>query len=187
VGDESIEADTGSGGDGPRASAGRWRLGLRRWFRPSLVRLLTYLDGGATSATLTERCGAAEDRLQANDRHTMILYRKADGMASHLEGLSRDHLDLNAQFLARVNQLTSHAETISGLGRRQDELDARVQTVSALHWDYLAITRRLAVLEDLLAERRDDSIGPARPATPPENQPSIPFPGLDAAARSRVC
>ena len=65
------------------------------------------------------------------------------------------------------------------LTRRQDELDAKVQTLMALGWDHVALARRLASLEDQVAVLT----GSTRPRLVREvdPHPSILFPGLDSA------
>lgn len=118
----------------------------------------------------------AESRLDQAERHIEILLHKSHGTSVHLEGLSGDHLDLNARFESRVVQLSAIARSVEGLDHRQDELDEKLQAVHALHWDHIALARRLAVLEDLLAA----SSGPM------ESERSIPFPGFEKDARSRV-
>jgi hypothetical protein len=67
-----------------------------------------------------------------------------------------------------------------------DRLDQRVETVLAFSWDYVAMVRRLAAIEDQLAVLTGHT-----PAVPEEtdSQPSIRFPSLDPVPepRSKVC
>lgn len=72
---------------------------------------------------------------------------------------------------------------VAALRARQDRMAGQLQTAVALGWDYVALTRRLAVLED-----RVESLMPAgRPADadPADAYTSIPFP-VDEA-RAKVC
>jgi hypothetical protein len=71
------------------------------------------------------------------------------------------------------------------LRKRQEELSERVETVQAFGWDYVAMVRRLAVLEDQLAELTGQT---APPSEEVDSQPSILFPGFDSdsEARSKV-
>ena len=82
--------------------------------------------------------------------------------------------------------LTGVQSDVATLTRRQDEIDQRLETVQAFGWDYVAMVRRLAVIEDQLAALT----GQAAPGSDDaETQPSILFPGFDPAAegRSKVC
>jgi hypothetical protein len=82
--------------------------------------------------------------------------------------------------------LQSVREQVDGLAKRQDEVDERVEMVLSFGWDYVAMVRRLAVLEDQLVALT----GQATPAADEgESQPSILFPSLDVSpeARSKVC
>jgi hypothetical protein len=77
-------------------------------------------------------------------------------------------------------------DDVDKLTKRQDEVDERVEAVLAFGWDYVAMVRRLAVLEDQLVALT----GQATPAADEgESQPSILFPSLDVTpeARSKVC
>jgi len=114
-----------------------------------------------------------------------LVLRKAEQLGAHLEGLSAEHGELRAghgelrtELVKRVSQLNTLSETTGGLGRRQDETEDRFEAVKALHWDHVALARRLAVIEDLLSV-------PA-PSGGEEPRPSIPFPGLEDGARARV-
>ena len=74
------------------------------------------------------------------------------------------------------------------LTRRQNELNERLETVQAFGWDYVAMVRRLAVLEDQLATLTGQAPAPVDEA---DTQASIRFPSLDLEptpeARSKVC
>jgi len=125
------------------------------------------------------RISAAEARLDSFDWHAAVLHPRTEGLAAHLAGLSDDHRGLHTEVQARIVQLTALSGSVSDLGRRQDELDEKLGGVQALHWDHVALARRLAVIEDLLATRSGADGGEARP--------SVPFPGLgDDESRSRV-
>jgi hypothetical protein len=68
------------------------------------------------------------------------------------------------------------------LRKRQDELTERVETIQAFGWDYVAMVRRLAVLEDQLA----DLTGQTAPSEEGQAGPSILFPGLEPARDPRA-
>jgi hypothetical protein len=74
-------------------------------------------------------------------------------------------------------------QEVALLRGRQDRMAAQLQTAVALGWDYVALTRRLAVLED----RVESLLPAARPGEPEalDGYTSIPFP-VDEA-RARVC
>jgi glycosyltransferase involved in cell wall biosynthesis len=74
---------------------------------------------------------------------------------------------------------------IESLTKRQEELAERVETIQAFGWDYVAMVRRLAALEDHLATMNGQA-GP--PFEDGDSRPSILFPGFDdeAQARSKV-
>jgi hypothetical protein len=59
--------------------------------------------------------------------------------------------------------------------RRQDELDAKLQTLMALGWDHVAMARRLAALEDQIASLSGSTQTVSDEGDP---HPSILFPGL---------
>lgn len=126
------------------------------------------------------RLDQAESRLDQAEWRLDVLHRQADGMSSHLQGLTGEHQALNTRFESSRVQLTAVADSVAGLGRRQDELDETLQAFNALHWDHVALARRLALIEDILAGTADPS-GAQSPT-----RPSIPFPGLDENARTRV-
>lgn len=119
----------------------------------------------------------AESRLDQADRSFDDLRRQIEGTSQHLESLTGEHHELDARFEKRVIQLLSIARSVEGLDRDQRELEEKLEAVRALHWDHIALTRRLAAIEDRLA------------ATPPtvELERPIPFPGFEDAARSRAC
>ncbi|MCA1685167.1 MAG: hypothetical protein LC745_04130, partial [Planctomycetia bacterium] len=101
-----------------------------------------------------------------------VLHQKNEGLVAHLEGL-------DSEARATSADLRKLFERIGHLGRRQDELDAKLETVHALHWDHVALAHRLSVIEDLLAAPRPVKNDAPRP-------PSIPFPGLDDGPISQV-
>lgn len=69
------------------------------------------------------------------------------------------------------------------MAKRQDELAEQVHTTAALGWDYVALVRRLATIEDQLAVLTGSAV-PAGDAG--DGEASILFPGLEKAAR-KVC
>lgn len=89
---------------------------------------------------------------------------------------------LIARLDADETSLRGACEDVERLSKRQDDLEERVETVLAFGWDYVAMVRRLAVLEDQLAILTGQNTPTADEADP---QPSILFPSLDP--RSKVC
>ena len=85
--------------------------------------------------------------------------------------LTAEHRDLNARFESRVVQVTAIGRSVEGLYKDQAELNETFQALRDLHWDHVALARRLAAIEDILA-RADVS------AEEPSEAPSLPFPGL---------
>lgn len=129
-----------------------------------------------------KRADSAEARFVAAETNLGVLFKKSDGLSAHLSGLTADHQALNGQVQSRIVQIETICQATEGLGRRQTELDEKIQAFQALHWDHVALARRLAVIEDLLAAQ-----GGTIPIPPTiEASPSIPFPGLDDQARSQV-
>ena len=102
--------------------------------------------------------------------------RQIEGTSKHLESLTGEHHELDARFEKRVIQLLSIARSVEGLDRDQRELEEKLEAVRALHWDHIALTRRLSAIEGLLA------------ASPPtvESELPLPFPGFEDASRSRA-
>ncbi|GAC1466498.1 MAG: hypothetical protein NVSMB9_07130 [Isosphaeraceae bacterium] len=130
-----------------------------------------------------KRLDSAESRLDGNDVQSDLLRRKCEGMAAHLEGLSNEHRQLQHEMQKRIVQLTAYANSLEGLDRGQAELREKFEAVDALHWDHVALARRLALIEDHLSL-----------PTPTEDEAneaggrnfSIPFPGFADNTRRRA-
>jgi hypothetical protein len=96
-------------------------------------------------------------------------------------------------FLRQVELYQEIDHELNDLSRRQDELAEQLKTTLAFGWDYVAMVRRLAVLEDQIAS----VTGTAAPiVNDAESRTSILSPGLTCAqdesngepeARSKVC
>ena len=174
---------------GPKAAAvAVVRRLFRTVLRPSSARLAELL--GALSGRLDEH----EGRIARVDRNVALaeargvarveaVLRKADGLSGHIDGLDRDHRGLATEFAWRKSRVESIAEVMGKLSARMDDLDERIRRVEALHWDHVALARRLGVIEDLLASGSGDARtavegGAARPL--------IPFPGLEGVPQARV-
>ena len=65
-----------------------------------------------------------------------------------------------AQLTATQAQLTQALETVTvrlaELAERQDEIDRKAAVVAAVTWDHVALTRRLAMIEDALITSPSD-------------------------------
>jgi hypothetical protein len=129
--------------------------------------------------TIHAKLDRLEARLDRQDWYKDDLYRKSDGLSTHLEGLGRDHLALAAGVEVRVAQLESLSRSVAGINGRLDAIDEKLSALQAFHWDHVALTRRLAAIEDVLA-----SAGPEARSTIEEgaNRPLLPFPGLADSA-----
>jgi hypothetical protein len=77
---------------------------------------------------------------------------------------------------------TGFRGNIETLSKRQDELTERVETIQAFGWDYVAMVRRLAVLEDQLAALTGQA-GPSSEDV--DSEPSVLFPGFDEDSKAR--
>jgi hypothetical protein len=75
---------------------------------------------------------------------------------------------------------------LATLTKRQSEIDDRVETVLAFGWDYVAMVRRLALIEDQLAALGGHTAAPSEES---DARPSILFPGFEPSSepRSKVC
>jgi hypothetical protein len=89
------------------------------------------------------------------------------------DAMKRQHAELNRQHEA----MACRQENLSA---RQDELADQIQTTMAFGWDYVAMVRRLATLEDQLASLTGATVAPSDEG---DRQPSILFPGLEKAMR----
>jgi hypothetical protein len=88
---------------------------------------------------------------------------------------------------AGEKSLQEARDDLDRLAWRQDALEEQSETVQAFGWDYVAMGRRLSVLEDQIASLTGHPAAPTPDET--DRQASIRFPGLDPApdARSKVC
>src|SRR5262249_22641199 len=127
-----------------------------------------------------------------------MLLRQAE-LFQHLADLVDDHE--HRLFALKIDNLELK-ESHEALAVRQEELTVRhgelseqIQTTMAFGWDYVALVRRLATLEDQVAALTGVAGMPADEGDP---HPSILFPGIEKAprrtatgedgeVRSRVC
>lgn len=68
-----------------------------------------------------------------------------DGLLEAVKELA----EIQAQLTQALEALTAQ---VAGLADRQDEVDRKAAAVAAVTWDHVALTRRLASLEDQLGE-----------------------------------
>jgi chromosome segregation ATPase len=68
----------------------------------------------------------------------------------------RELAEIQAQLTQALEALTAQ---VAGLVDRQDEVDRKAAAVAAVTWDHVALTRRLASLEDSLTDREGDREG----------------------------
>jgi hypothetical protein len=97
-----------------------------------------------------------------------------------LEALTRElavKVDMAHEKGDAAHEKGDEAHSMSeNLERRMDEAEISLLHTQTFHWDYVALVRRLATIEDRLSARSD----PAEDAQPGA---SIPLPGLDYVAR----
>ena len=61
--------------------------------------------------------------------------------------------EIQGQLAQALEGLTAQ---VAALVERQDEIDQKAAVVAAVSWDHVALTRRLASLEDALSAREGD-------------------------------
>jgi chromosome segregation ATPase len=139
-------------------------------------------DGERRVAHSEARLDAAERRVDAAEWGLEVSRQKCEGIRTHLEGLTAEYRQSAGEFRARLAQVAPLFPAVSAIGRRQDDLHERIQAVHALHWDHVALARRLAAIEDALAANGT----PAPRRQDDEAQSLLPFPGLEDEPRSRA-
>ena len=166
---------------GPRGLLVMVRRLMRRVLRPIFLRQVEIFQHFA-------------DRLDNHENRVCALRIDADSLKRQHEALSREVMQDLAQELGRQNEaLALRQDLLSG---RQDELADQIQTTMAFGWDYVAMVRRLATLEDQLASLTGSTLTSSDDG---DAHPSILFPGLekgmrkpandddDQGMRSKVC
>jgi len=68
----------------------------------------------------------------------------------------RELAEIQGQLTQALEAVTAQ---VAGLVDRQDEVDRKAAAVAAVTWDHVALTRRLASLEDSLSDREGDRGG----------------------------
>jgi len=106
------------------------------------------------------------DLLDNHENRIFALRHDTDEMRNHQAQLAHQHSELSGRQ--------------DSLSARQDELADQIQTTMAFGWDYVAMVRRLATLEDQLARLTGTSSSPSEEG---DNEASILFPGLEKASR----
>ncbi|AGA25883.1 hypothetical protein [Singulisphaera acidiphila] len=142
---------------GPRGLLVMVRRLMRRVLRPIFLRQVEIFQYLA-------------DRLDNHENRVFALRIDADAM-------KRQHQAL-AQELGQQNEALAHRQDL--LSGRQDELADQIQTTMAFGWDYVAMVRRLATLEDQLALLTGST---ANSSDDGDAHPSILFPGLEKGMR----
>jgi hypothetical protein len=74
-------------------------------------------------------------------------------------------------------------DDVDRIAQRMDDVDERLETVLAFGWDYVAMVRRLAVLEDQVAVLTGHT---AALPDEPDSPSSFLFPSLDPVPQSRA-
>jgi chromosome segregation ATPase len=173
---------------GPGAIVSLLRRGLRKLLRPVLVQLIQVLNSLSDRLEGVEgrlqpmsnraelaldkirhgetRADAAETRLDALEAAVEVLMNRTSGTTDHLQGLTNEHLDLCARH--------------KGHQREHVTLEDRLEAFNALHWDHVALARRLATIEDVLAGI------PRNASAANDGEPLLAFPGFDDHPRARV-
>jgi|GEM_PF-1938645 len=138
---------------GPRGLLVLVRRGLRRILRPIFLRqveLFRYLA----------------DQIEAHEHRIFAGKVEGEAAKARLNALDGRHDEL----AARQDQFAA----------RQEELAEQVQTTIAFGWDYVALVRRLATLEDQIAAMGAPG---ATGSDEGDTHPSILFPGIEKASR----
>ncbi len=104
------------------------------------------------------------------------LIQRLDGLDTLAPKVERHE---HAVFALRVDS-DSLQERHRDLSQRQDDLADQVQTALAFGWDYVALVRRLATLEDQVAALTGTT---PTVADEGETHSSILFPGMEKVAR----
>ncbi len=90
-------------------------------------------------------------------------------LCDRLDAAERDDASLRAE--------------LATLARRQDDLNEQTQATIAFGWDYVAMVRRLAALED-----RVEALTAALNGQGDDPRASVPFPGSEGAeVRAEAC
>ncbi|MBV8960337.1 MAG: hypothetical protein JO054_05100 [Actinobacteria bacterium] len=87
----------------------------------------------------------AEERIDALDRRLPSV----DDLTAAVTELA----EIQGQLAQALEALTAQ---VAALVERQDEIDQKAAVVAAVSWDHVALTRRLASLEDALSAREGD-------------------------------
>jgi ABC-type transporter Mla subunit MlaD len=89
-----------------------------------------------------------EEHVDELDRRQQVL----EEIQSAVEQLTAAQADL-------AQALDSVTTRLAELAERQDEIDRKASVVAAVSWDHVALTRRLAVIEDALVTAREARAG----------------------------
>lgn len=138
---------------GPRSLMILVRRAMRRVLRPIFLRQVEIFQH------LADRLGDHEERI--------------GNLRIDADAMKRQHAQLGRQHEALTNRQDS-------LSARQDELADQIQTTMAFGWDYVAMVRRLATIEDQLATLTGSTVAPQDEG---DSHPSILFPGLEKGMR----
>ncbi len=165
-----IEAESAPG-QNPNRTPAFFRRAVRRLLRP-VRQLFHYYQ-----RDIVARMEQLESRLNRVEWLVEVSYKKADGLSSHLDELTRNHWALQSRFDAVVVQYEGLLRLLPGIDHRFETLDENLSAVHALHWDHVALARRLGAIEDVLAATGDtakETIEDGR------GRPLLPFPGMDS-------
>ena len=99
----------------------------------------------AHQVALVDRVG---EQVEALDQRQQVL----DELQAAVQALTASQAEL-AQALEAVSS------RLAELAERQDEIDRKASVVAAVSWDHVALTRRLAVIEDSLLSAREEREG----------------------------
>ena len=120
---------------------------------------------------LTEIVG----RMDRAEWQAEVLQNQANNLGTHLDSLSQRYWSLEGRFEGRVGQINAMASSFPGLDSRLDALDEKLKAFEALHWDHVALVRRLGAIEDVLNASGDFA---TRTIEEGRGRPLLPFPGF---------
>ena len=170
------EADSATGRISKRTRS-LFRKAVKLMLRPGR-RLFHYYDKDAAAKLeyLQSRLNRADCLAEALHKKADVLSIQYEGLSSHLEGLTQHHWALLTRFEALVVQYDGLLRLLPGIDNHFESLEEKLSAVHALHWDHIALARRLGAIEDVLAAGGDTA---KQLIEDGRERPLLPFPGLD--------
>ena len=159
---------------------------VRRLALPFFTKLATILE------TIVDRLNTVDRRLdeQSNadfGRLLSVNNAKLDQLNDKLDCINQKFDKLNIKFDRLNNKFDEINGGFKALISRQDEVEEKSSAVLALHWDHVALSRRLAQLEDRLLDAAEDLASDIDAEDPQSgDSPSILFPGFERLEKGKA-